>query len=166
MTKTLSALNNVEGKCMYLSGFGSRRNWKERAGKSEIGSIAPLMIGFFMILMSAVYLVSDLSAVYIDRRNLISTAEAALYQATQELDRTAYYMFGPKSSVPIDCAAAETSFREIVTVDIEVLDFSCDGQEVRADVKRDFELPFQLRTFAITRFTNRIQASAISEFSS
>ena len=148
----------------------------KQRGKSEEGSIAPLVLGFFVILMSAVYLVSDLSAFYIDRRDLISETEAILYKAAQQLDEIGYYTGqsryskkfslkeGPRNTVPIDCVKAETYFRVNLGVGIEILQFSCNGEELQAAVERQTVLPFQLKAFSITRFTNRIEAAAISEY--
>ena len=85
----------------------------ELESSHERGSLSPLIFGYFIILMAAAFTIADISAVYIDRRELISNTEAALYRATGELDRDRYYRgtglttaAGSKanaSNVPIDC---------------------------------------------------------------
>lgn len=135
-----------------------------QASHSDQGSVAPLILGLFAILMSAVYIVSDISAVYIDRRDLISETEAALYQASEELDEVTYYSSGPRSSVPLDCGAAEGRFRKDLPTNIDIRDFLCDGRELIAQVDREIELPFQVRAISITRFTNRIRAGVRTDY--
>jgi hypothetical protein len=129
------------------------------------GSIAPLIFGFFVILMSATFVVSDFSALYIARRDLIADTEAALYRAAEELDEATYYRtVGPRKEVPIDCLRAEIRFRNEIPRSTIIRDFRCDGRQIAARVAESRELPFQLKIFAITDFTNEIQAAVISQY--
>ena len=132
---------------------------------SDEGSIAPLIFGFFMILMSATFVVSDISALYVARRDLISTTEAALYRATEELDSKTYYLStGRKSHVPIDCQAAERRFRTEFLREAQIAAFECDGLQLAARVRETRDLPFQLKIFSITGFTNEIRAAVVAEY--
>ena len=132
---------------------------------SDEGSIAPLIFGFFMILMSATFVVSDISALYVARRDLISTTEAALYRATEELDSKTYYLStGRKSHVPIDCQTAERRFRTELLREAQIAAFECDGWQLAARVRESRDLPFQLKIFSITGFTNEIRAAVVAEY--
>ena len=132
---------------------------------SDEGSIAPLIFGFFMILMSATFVVSDISALYVARRDLISNTEAALYRATEELDSKTYYLStGRKSHVPIDCQAAERRFRTELLREAQIAAFECDGWQLVARVRESRDLPFQLKILSITGFTNEIRAAVVAEY--
>ena len=132
---------------------------------SDEGSIAPLIFGFFMILMSATFVVSDISALYVARRDLILNTEAALYRATEELDSKTYYLStGRKSHVPIDCQAAERRFRTELLREAQIAAFECDGWQLAARVRESRDLPFQLKIFSITGFTNEIRAAVVAEY--
>ena len=132
---------------------------------SDEGSIAPIILGFFMILMSATFVVSDISALYVARRDLISNTEAALYRATEELDSKTYYLStARKSHVPIDCQAAERRFRNELLREAQIAAFECDGWQLVARVRESRDLPFQLKIFSITGFTNEIRAAVVAEY--
>lgn len=90
----------------------------------ETGSISPLIIFYFSILMTLIFLISNVASTYIARRDLISRTESALLIASQELDEYRYYYGSPLTSflaeqeisngslrVPIDCADASHSFQ-------------------------------------------------------
>ena len=146
----------------------------ELESSHERGSLSPLIFGYFIILMAAAFAITDISAVYIDRRELISNTEAALYRATGELDRERYYLgTGPTtaagnkanaSNVPIDCDVAWQTFRNDIPTEAAVMRFSCDGRKVSATVEREKILPFQFRIMSLLSFTNRIEATVVAEY--
>lgn len=149
---------------------------------TEEGSISPLILGYFIFIMLAIFLVSDVAHVYIERRSLISEGESALMRSAQELDEFSYYYgnsiipplgrdsFADQSSkpwrlrVPIDCAQAKGVFFHQLSVDISVDSFGCDGYELRATISNAETLPFQLKILRITSFTNRVEIGVSSHF--
>ena len=153
--------------------------------KDESGSISPLIMGYFVIAMSLTFLISNIASVYIARRDLINLTEGALSRAVQELDEIAYYyqvpipeIFpGQSRAVPINCSDAGRTFGQEVALiakskldlygrsfnqansDIELKSFICDGKSLRVSLQQVHQLPFKLRVFGITEFTNQIEVS-------
>ena len=153
--------------------------------KDERGSISPLIMGYFIIAMSLTFLISNIASVYIARRDLINLTEGALSRAVQELDEIAYYyqvpipeIFpGQSRAVPINCSDAGRTFSQEVALiakrkldlygrsfnqvnsDIELKSFICDGKSLRVSLQQVHQLPFKLRVFGITEFTNQIEVS-------
>lgn len=163
-------------------------------------------MGYFLILMSMIFLASNVISIYSERRELIAMTESALFRASHELDEQSYYLDmtrntwnilnGRKPRVPIDCLAASRIFRNELEIErsekrqsaakilgdasevqlarvqssdpridsIDVVNFNCDGEQISARVRRVSELPFQLRVFELTTFTNEIEAAVISEY--
>jgi hypothetical protein len=173
------------------------------------GSVTPLIIGFFIIGTLLLFLISNVSASYIERRSLTSRLEASLSDASQELNEFAYYYQGPlteflvsdsiadnKLHVPIDCSSAEHRFVQSidsveqssgygrnkldskVDVDkpapvsrdnglngaVEVLEFACDGEKIRATIRETYELPFQFPLFGLTHYIFEVTAGIDSRF--
>ena len=93
--------------------------------EDERGSISPLIIFYFSIILILIFLISNVASTYIARRDLISRAESALSIAIQELDEIRYYYGSPLTDflaadaisdkevrVPIDCVDASRSFTQ------------------------------------------------------
>jgi|GEM_PF-463762 len=165
----------------------------------ECGSISPLIITLFSILMIFIFLISNVASAYVARRDLINRVESALSVSAQELDELTYYYASPLTDfiteigirenqvrVPIDCFNARKTFSKILQTattsyyteleagspitgvkptkryEIEISNFSCDGYELTATVAETRDLPFQVRIFDLTRFTNEVSASTSS----
>ncbi len=165
----------------------------------ECGSISPLIITLFSILMIFIFLISNVASAYVARRDLINRVESALSISAQELDELTYYYASPLTDfiteigirenqvrVPIDCFNARKTFSKILQTattsyyteseagspitgvkptkqyEIEISNFSCDGYELTATVAETRDLPFQVRIFDLTRFTNEVSASTSS----
>jgi len=165
----------------------------------ECGSISPLIIILFSILMIFIFLISNVASAYVARRDLINRVESALSISAQELDELTYYYASPLTDfiteigirenqvrVPIDCFNARKTFSKILQTattsyytepeagspitgvkptkqyEIEISNFSCDGYELTATVAETRDLPFQVRIFDLTRFTNEVSASTSS----
>ena len=165
----------------------------------ECGSISPLIITLFSILMIFIFLISNVASAYVARRDLINRVESALSISGQELDELTYYYASPLTDfiteigirenqvrVPIDCFNARKTFSKILQTattsyytepeagspitgvkptkqyEIEISNFSCDGYELTATVAETRDLPFQVRIFDLTRFTNEVSASTSS----
>jgi hypothetical protein len=113
---------------------------------------------------------------YIARKELIVTAEAALSKAAQELDETRYYYSLPSiippgdsrgRAIPINCNdASETFSREIAIMsfqrEIEISKFECDGENLSASLNETSKLPFELPVFDTREFTNHVRVSVRS----
>ena len=93
------------------------------------GSITPLIIIYFTVAMLLIFVVSNVAAAYVARRDLTNRVEASLLRAAQEIDEFKYYYGGPtteflaqlaieegKLLVPIDCATAARTFRNSLTI--------------------------------------------------
>jgi hypothetical protein len=112
----------------------------------DTGSISPLIIFFFTIILILTFLVSNVAAGYIARRDLTSRVELALSSAIQEIDEFRYYYGNPfteflaqdaisrgELSVPIDCGAAREKFqRELMLNSAERIS-TVGGRPVSAD---------------------------------
>jgi len=166
---------------MLISGVMRAR----RRIKDESGSISPLIMGYFVIAMSLTFLISNLASIYIARRDLINLTEGALSRAVQELDEIAYYyqvpipeIFpGQSRAVPINCSDAGRTFSQEIALlakskldlygrslnqvngDIALKAFICDGKSLSVTLQQVHQLPFKLRVFGITEFTNQIEVS-------
>lgn len=148
----------------------------------EEGSITPLISIYFIIVMISIFIVANVASTYISRRELVNMTEAALAEATHQLDEMRYYyqvplpsyLGGSKSQmVPIDCrdaaaffARAIESHREVSNRDepIAVLAFDCDGRTLQAKVQRSHNLPFSLPVLSISQFTNVVEVAVSSRY--
>lgn len=151
---------------------------KAKRGKllNDEGSITPLITLYFVIIMSAIFLIANLASVYIARKELITVTEGALSKAAQELDEMRYYYSFPSitslesnksRSIPINCQdAARTFQRELSTVRFshksEILAFDCDGENLSATVSETHALPFEIPIFEVRQFTNEVRVSVRS----
>lgn len=149
---------------------------------TEDGSISPLIIFYFSIVLFLTFIITNIGAAYISHRELISRTEAALSVAAQELDEFKYYYASPiteyfadnsiqrgELKVPIDCADANNRFREILGIgqedtNLTIRDFECNGRELFASVEEQKELIFQLRFLNITSFRNRVSVATDSTY--
>ena len=148
----------------------------------EEGSITPLISIYFVIIMIFIFIVSNVASTYISRRELINMTEAALAEATHQLDEMLYYYQLPlpnylgglqRQMVPIDCRDAASSFNQAIENDlnvstevepITVLSFDCDGRTIRAKVQRPHNLPFSLPVLSIIQFTNEVEVAVSSRY--
>ena len=148
----------------------------------EEGSISPLIIFYFSIMLFLTFVVTNIGAAYVSHRELTSRTEAALGIAAQELDEFKYYYFSPitefladssiqrgELKIPIDCAQASNRFREVLANeregrDVIIKKFECNGSELYANVEEREDLLFQLRFLNITSYINRVSVATDSTF--
>src|SRR3954468_13655227 len=83
------------------------------AGRSDEGTILLLTIGFALIALSLVLVITDASKVFLTRRSLVSAADAAALAGAQSLDREQFYT-GKSDSLPLDATAAADAVRAYV----------------------------------------------------
>ena len=148
----------------------------------EAGSITPLISIYFTVVMIVIFILANVSSTYISRRELINITEAALAQATHELDEMRYYYQVPIPSpvsesnnqqVPIDCRDAAIAFTNEIASSadfseerkpIVILGFDCDSKTLRARVERAHVLPFSLPNLSISQFTNVVEVAVTSRY--
>lgn len=147
----------------------------------ERGSISPLLITLFSILLILIFIISNVASIYVSRRELTNRVESALTNSAQELDQIAYYYGAPLTDfladisiregslrVPIDCVAARNAFDRNILLEkngaeqIIIDSFTCDGYELSANVAELLDLPFQARVFNIRTFKIEVSASTSS----
>ena len=91
--------------------------------QEEAGSLSPLIIFYFTIILIFIFLISNIASTYVARRDLTNRAEMALQAAAQELDEFRYYYSAPLTDflaneaiisrqfrLPIDCTDAKETF--------------------------------------------------------
>ena len=149
---------------------------KREPSADDEGSITPLIVLYFIVIMSSIFVIANVASMYIARKELITMAEAALSKAAQELDEARYYYSLPSifpsgdsqgRAIPINCNDASTTFRREIAAmsfqtEIEISKFECDGESLRATVSENTRLPFELPIFSTREFTNRVRVSVRS----
>lgn len=66
------------------------------------GTVLLLVVGLTAVLLSAVAVVVNVSAVILAKRSLASTADGAAVSAAQALDEQAFYAAGLEGGIPLD----------------------------------------------------------------
>lgn len=150
----------------------------------EQGSITPLILLYFTIVMLLIFLIANVSAAYVARRDLTSRVEGAIAGAVQEIDEVKYYYDLPLTAflvadatasrklwVPIDCGLARDTFSKTLalqsvgtSVRPAIQSFECDGKRIEVQVSERFFLPFRLSVFAIEAIDIRVKVGAGSIF--
>lgn len=85
------------------------------ATRDETGSVTPLILGFFVVVLLLVAVVVDASAAYLRREALNSLADAAALAATDGLAGERVYTEGLESRAPIDPEAARAYVADYLT---------------------------------------------------
>ncbi len=156
----------------------------------ERGSISILVIALFLLTLTTLMVVTNISAIAIAKRSLLQATEAAAMRGVHTLNKSAYYqgkgglltgitsqllpdsLTGADKSIPIDCQSApsevmnelanwshdNSSLRRVELGTINLLDFRCDGSEIRIQTFSDANLPFVLPFTSMNSF--RVYASA------
>jgi uncharacterized membrane protein len=114
------------------------------------GSILLLTLGFTLIALALILVVTDASKVFLTRRSLVSAADAAALAGVQTLDRDAFYAGKGGADLPLDDDAAVAAVRTYIDdaglggqyVDLEVVDIQVDADEVTVTLRARSMLPF------------------------
>jgi len=164
--------------------IGQELKLSREVARDESGSITPLILLYFTIVMLLIFLISNVSAAYVARRDLTSRVESALAVAAQEIDEIKYYYGLPLTAflvadaaaakklwVPIDCQAARATFARSLAVQIfeksnnaTMQSFDCDGKNIEVEVNERFFLPFRFPVFKIEAIDIQVRVGAGSIF--
>ena len=160
--------------------------------RDERGSISVITIALFLITVSLIMITTNIATVTVAKRTLTQSAESAAQRGAHFLDQKAYYtgkfnaitmvqnVFGqgPEDpGIPIDCTAAQNGIAEAVSdlarestllIDkgahnLEVLEISCDGRDLRVALRADVDLPFQLPFLNIRSVTLTSSATTFNQ---
>lgn len=120
------------------------------AAGSDHGTILLLTIGFALIALCLVLVVTDASKVFLTRRSLVSAADGAALAGVQSLDRDAFYAGNGGSALPLDVEAATAAVRAYVDAagladdyaDFAVVSVQVTDTEVTVTLRGRSVLPF------------------------
>lgn len=136
------------------------------------GSLSVLIMSLFMASLLTLFILTDISSVYIAKRALTQSTEAAAQRGARNLNYEAYYSskynaltfienLTPSAQqdpgIPIDCskgrADAESSFEDLREVQrrqsglklesMQIERFECDGFQIALETSAEVALPFQ-----------------------
>jgi len=151
------------------------REWaKEEFSKAhcEKGSVTVLTLGLFLLVLSAILLITDLSSLTVAKASLTHITEMAAQRGTHEVDESRYY--SGSSLLPIDCPIALArvlrelenrqekpgSFSRPEILSVVLSNFVCDGTSLEVHTKSEIRLPFKLPFADSLNF--EIQAMAVA----
>ncbi|MDA3022126.1 MAG: pilus assembly protein TadG-related protein [Actinomycetota bacterium] len=126
------------------------RRSKGFAVGDERGSVLLLGVGFVIVCLLAIAVVTDVSAAFLQRRSLMSMADAAAIAGAQAIDQDAYYADGASIGTRLDpglvrAAALGHLVRTNASTTIpglQVNGISSDGVHVLVALSSPLRLPF------------------------
>jgi uncharacterized membrane protein len=119
---------------------GSERRW---CATDERGSIMVLTLGFIVICILAVAVVVDASTVFLQRRSLQATVDAAALAGAQAIDLDDYYARGAADGIRLDPAAVNAAVRRHLSDSQARLEsVSIEGAEVVVRARTKVRPPF------------------------
>ncbi len=135
--------------------------------REEDGSVLVLLLGFAVVTVLLVAVVTDASALYLTRRALAGAADGAALAAVQELDREAFYTGPGQSTLPLDATGAVSAARTYLAMnaiadrfsDFEIVDVDADGESVTVELAARSRLPF-LTTLGVDEVVVQAAATA------
>lgn len=160
--------------------------------KSDRGSISVLTIGLFVILLFTALILTNISSIYLAKRSLSLTSEAAVQYGMKNLDSKSYYSgeynlnqllvnsLGQAEvdpGIPIDCDAGLDDVRKVLSdwqregaastranvVQIVLTDFQCDGFKIYIESSAIVQIPVPLPFIHLDQVEIRTHAGAIGE---
>ncbi|MSO27681.1 MAG: hypothetical protein EXQ60_06430 [Candidatus Nanopelagicales bacterium] len=116
----------------------------------ERGSVLLLGVGFVIVCLLAVAVITDASAAFLQRRSLMSMADAAAIAGAQAIDRDAYYANGASDGTRLNpglvraaVLAHLTRTNAAATISgLHVDGISSDGARVLVALSAPLRLPF------------------------
>lgn len=119
---------------------------RETRARDERGSITVLALGFAGVLLAAIAVVVDVSAVLLAQRGIAAAADGAAAAAAQQVDRAALATAGLQDGIPLDAAAVQDAVAGY-QVDMQagqpglVLSVRVDGPTATVTARRTVRLP-------------------------
>ncbi|NHC45303.1 pilus assembly protein TadG-related protein [Motilibacter aurantiacus] len=139
-----------------------------RRPSGDGGTVTPLVLGFAVVVMTLIAVVTDASTAYLARRSLASAADSAALAAAGGVDRDRLYD-GSLASLPLSPGAVRARADRQLTrtqlrarlPDVRVDGVSLDGSRTTVTVRltATARLPFS-RALGIGRGSVRLTASA------
>jgi hypothetical protein len=174
---------------MYRRGLNYLR---ENLLRDEEGSISVLTIGLFIVLLTLSMILTDISSIYLAKRELTLATEAALQRGMKNLDAKSYYsgeynltqllqnsLGGSEGDpgIPIDCAAGLRDAQEMLDDgsvrangllrpnmnSVALSDFRCDGFQIYLESSAKASLPIPIPFIDISVVSINSYAGAIGE---
>ena len=168
MRKSISALGFSQvRKSISALGFSLKKKFI-----SETGSISVIVIGLFVITVTSLMVMTDVSSLIVAKRSLVQATEAAALRGVHTLDKNSYYqgkanMFTVPMAIatrrehpviPIDCTRGgvevllelnswshdETDMKWNALKGIVLTNFDCDGASLEISTRSEMKLPFQV----------------------
>ncbi|CAB5240394.1 unannotated protein [freshwater metagenome] len=158
--------------------------------KNDKGSISLLIIGLFIVTISSLVVITNISSIAIAKRSLVQATEAAVQRGVHTLDLSTYYKgkgtffsaFIPhaKEPVPIDCNKSLSEIQDELTYwqndhgsmkrrelqGIDLVDFNCDGYTVSISTVSRANVPLVLPFTHLRNFELHASAGATNVRSS
>ncbi len=114
------------------------------------GSVLLLVVGLIPVLFLLVAVGVDASTLFIHRRALSSTADAAALAGAQSADLERFYRSESTRDLPVDCAAARRKVEAMLMPDrldarassAELQSIDCDRTTVTVQLRSRAQLPF------------------------
>jgi hypothetical protein len=173
---------------MYRPGLSALRALRE----DRRGSISIITIGLFSILLITSLILTDITSIYLAKRNLTMAAEAAAQQGVSNLDKARYYkgefnstkmsltVWGAGESdpgIPIDCEAGRGDAVKVLESwsnlgegvsqsnlsEISMTDYSCDGFQIEVRVSGVAKLPIPIPFFEVGEVMLSSRVSTVGE---
>lgn len=123
---------------------------KRLALRGDAGSVLLLVVGLIPVLFLLIAVCVDVSTLFIHRRALSSTADAAALAAAQSADLERFYRDESATDLPVDCAAARRRVATMLMPDrldvrtgsAQLVSVDCDRTTVMVQLRSRAELPF------------------------
>ena len=135
--------------------------------RSDEGTVLLLIVGLVVVAALLVAVVTDVSALYLERRELVAAADGAALAGAQAVDEESVYRNGLPATgpVPLDQAAAEEAVRSylsdagLFTAKLDVT-ISTSATTVSVVLRTRTELPVASTVTAGASGTAAVSASA------
>jgi hypothetical protein len=138
----------------------------------DSGSIAVIVIGLFVITVTSLMVMTDVSTVIVAKRSLAQATEAAAQRGVHTLDKSSYYQ-GKANVFTVPMAIATNRAHPVIPIDcnrggfevllelhswsndnsdlkwhqlkgIQLTNYQCDGQSLDIETRSEVNLPFKV----------------------
>jgi uncharacterized membrane protein len=117
-----------------------------RTGRADEGTVLLLILGIVVVAAMLAVVVTDVSALYLQRRTLVAAADGAALAGAQAVDEAEVYVHGLPSEgpVPLDAAAAEeaaTAYVAALGIDVDDVRVEATATTVSVQIVTRYRLP-------------------------